>query len=349
MLTNLQLTNFRCFETASLQFNPRFNFFVGENGEGKTSILEAVCVLLRLQSQRSSTLAPLIRVGAKSFCVSGNYQQHLLRFQYGKLRRRLEFDGVDQRTATEYLRLARVVSLANTDIELIRGSSEPRRRYLDFIGSQMEPGYRASLRAYERALRSRNVLLKSRPIRWREIAAYDPPLIEHASRLRSLRMGIMARLAPLVAAAYAEVSGGKERVDVYFSPGNEDDFGGHLARTRDEQMRLRLTVVGPHRDDVDLFVDGMDVQIYASEGQHRTLALALKLGQARLFQDSGNVPLFLIDDIFGELDPSRRERLFNALPPSAQKFVTSTTPKWPAELGEQITFRIHDRQIKSNG
>ena len=345
MLTNLKLTNFRCFETASLQFSPRFNFFVGENGEGKTSILEAVSVLLRLQSQRSSSLAPVIRVGAKSFSVSGKYDEHQLRFEYGKLRRRLEFDEIDQRTATEYLRLARVVSFANTDIELVRGSSEPRRRYLDFVGSQIESRYRPTLRAYERALRSRNALLKSNPIRWSQIAAYDPPLIEQGTRLQAFRVEIMTRLSPLVSAAYAEISGGKERVDIYFAPGNQEDFARHLAQTRDEQMRLRLTNVGPHRDDIDMFVDGMDAQVYASEGQQRTLALASKLGQGRLFQDSGSVPVFLMDDIFGELDPSRRNRLFGALPDHAQKLITSTTPKWPEELGEQITFRIHDRRI----
>ena len=349
MLTKLKLTNFRCFESASLQFNSRFNFFVGENGEGKTSILEAVCVLLRLQSQRSSSLAPLIRVGAKSFSICGNYDQHQVRFDYGKLRRRLEFDGIDQRTATEYLRLARVVSFANIDVELVRGSSEPRRRYIDFVGSQIDPRYRPTLRAYERALRSRNALLKSSPVRWPQIAAYDPPLVQHGTQLRAMRMEIVTRLAPLASAAYAEISDGKEQVDLYLAPGNDEDFVAHLDRTRDEQLRLRLTIVGPHRDDIDLFIDGMNAQVYASEGQQRTLALALKLGQARLFQDCGSAPIFLIDDIFGELDPSRRHRLFSALPDDAQKFVTSTTPKWPAKLGEQITFRIHDRKIVRDG
>src|SRR3954469_8311637 len=161
MLRELQLRNFRCFESLSVQLNHQFNFFVGANGEGKTSIVEAVCVLLRLQSQRSSSLAPLIRVGGKSFCVSGDYDGHSLRFNYAKLRRTLEFDAVDQRTATEYLRLARVVWFANTDIELVRSSSEPRRRFLDFVGSQTDPRYRPTLHAYDRALRSRNALLKS--------------------------------------------------------------------------------------------------------------------------------------------------------------------------------------------
>jgi DNA replication and repair protein RecF len=309
-------------------------------------VLEAACVLLRLQSQRSSNLVPLIRVGAKSFCVSGNYDRHLLRFSYGKLRRRLEFDGVDQRTATEYLRIARVVWFANTDIEFIRGSSEPRRRYLDFVGSQTDPRYRPTLRAYERALRSRNALLKSSPVRLREIAAYDPPLIEQGVRLRALRSELIARLAPLAAAAYADISSDKERVDVYFAPGNEEDFAADLARTREEQLRLRQTVVGPHRDDLDLFIDGMDAQLFASEGQQRTMALALKLGQARLFAEAGTVPLLLIDDIFGELDPIRRKRLFDCLPEAAQKLVTSTTPKWPEELGEHVTFRLKDGEIQ---
>lgn len=346
MLTELHLKDFRCFESLSVQLNERLNFFVGENGEGKTSILEAACVLLRLQSQRSSSLAPLITVGAKSFSVSGKCDHHLLRFNYGKLRRRLEFDGVDQRSTPEYLRLARVVSFANVDIEMIRGSSEPRRRYLDFIASQIDSRYRPTLRAYDRALRSRNALLKSHPVRLREIAAYDPPLIEHGTELRKLRVDLVQKISPLVAVACAEISSDRERVDVHFAPGNEEDFAADLDRTREEQMRLRQTVVGPHRDDLDLFIDGMDAQIYASEGQQRTLALGLKLAQVRLFGDAGAQPLLLIDDIFGELDPKRRAMLFNALPQTAQTLVTSTTPKWPEELGEHRTFCLRGRKIE---
>src|SRR6267143_5719448 len=190
MLVDLQLRNFRCFESLGIEFSPGFNFFVGRNGQGKTSILEAACVLLRLQSQRSSTLAPLIRFGEKSFAVSGRSEDHLLEFRYSAFRRRVAFDHIEQRTLEEYLRGARVVSFANTDIELVRGGSEARRRYLDFLGAQIDPLYRPSLRAYERALRSRNALLKSAHPRPREIAAYDPPLIANGTQLLAMRSAL---------------------------------------------------------------------------------------------------------------------------------------------------------------
>ncbi len=121
MLTEVQLRNFRCFEALRVDFAPGFNFFVGDNGQGKTSILEGACVLLRLQSQRSATLAPLIRIGQKAFGVAGRYGEHAIEFRYSALRRKLRFDEVEQRRPAEYLRIGRVVSFANNDIELARG------------------------------------------------------------------------------------------------------------------------------------------------------------------------------------------------------------------------------------
>ena len=346
MLIDLQLKNFRCFESLSVQFSPAFNFFIGANGEGKSSLLEAACVLLRLQSQRAPTLAPLVSVGAKSFELAGHFDGHLMELRYGGLRRKLRFDQMEQRIATEYLRVARVVSFANIDVEMVRGGSDARRRYLDFVGSQIDPVYRPTLRAYERSLRSRNALLKAAQPRMREVAAYDPPLIAHGTQLAAMRAKMVERLAPFVAAAYAEISNSKEDIAICFSPGNENDFAADLAGSREKEIRLRQTVVGPHRDDVDLSVNEMTAQSYASEGQQRTLALALKIAQARMFAEEGGPPLLLIDDIFGELDLDRRHALLACLPDDSQKFVTATARQWGEEFGDSITFTLQDRQLQ---
>jgi DNA replication and repair protein RecF len=326
MLADLQLRKFRCFESLRVELSPGFNFFVGQNGQGKTSILEAACVLLRLQSQRSSTLLPIIRFGEKSFAVSGRHESHLLEFRYTPLRRKISFDQVEQRTPDEYLRIARVVSFANTDIELVRGSSDARRRYLDFLATQIDPLYRPTLRAYERALRSRNALLKSPHPRPRELAAYDPPLLEHGAKLSAMRARLAERLAPLASAAHREISGTDERLQLEFLPGNSADFGRDLVESRPQELRLRQTVVGPHRDDLQILVETRAANQYASEGQQRTVALALKIAQSRIFAiEEARPPLLLIDE--------------------AQKLVTATSMQWREEGCDGPVFELHDRAL----
>jgi DNA replication and repair protein RecF len=350
MLAELQLRNFRCFEALRVEFEPGFNFVVGRNGQGKTSILEAACVLLRLQSQRASTLAPAVRFGEHAFALEGRIQNHTLQFRYSALRRKVSLDDVEQRPLGEYLRLARVVSFANTDIELVRGGSESRRRYLDFLGSQIDPLYRPTLRAYERAVRSRNALLKSPHPRTREIAAYDPPLLEHGAKLGSMRAGLVERLSPFATEAHAQISGVEENLRLEFAPGNDLDFARHLAESHSRELRLRQTVVGPHRDDIELLVQGKPASQFASEGQQRTVALALKIAQARMFaQEEGAAPLLLLDDIFGELDPVRRNALLRHLPPDAQKLVTATSMQWREAEAIGPVFELKDRQLVRTG
>ena len=346
MLSDLQLRNFRCFEALRLEFGPGFNFFVGANGEGKTSILEAACVLLRLQSQRSSSLASLVRLNEKSFALNGHCDEHLLEFRYRPLRRKLMFDDVEQRKPADYLRVGHVVSFATSDIELTRGGSESRRRYLDFLGAQINSRYRPTLRAYERALRARNMLLKSPHPRIREIAAYDPPLIANGMQLLTMRSALVERLAPLATQAHREISGKGELLDLKFVPGTAGDFAEELSRSREEEIRLRQTVVGPHRDDLQISVQGISAQQYASEGQQRTVVLALKMAQGRvLSEETGASPLLLIDDIFGELDPQRRNALLASLPANAQKFVTATSLQWAEPMTEGRLFHLSDKNV----
>jgi DNA replication and repair protein RecF len=348
MLTSLRLHNFRCFEGLSVEIGPGLNLFLGGNGEGKTTILEGACVLLRLQSQRSSSLAPVIQTGKKSFGVRGRFDKHELEFRYRALRRQVSFDGVEQRTLGEYLRLGRVVSFANADIELVRGGSDARRRYLDFLGLQIDDAYRPALRAYERAVRARNALLKSPTARPRELTAYDGPLIQHGQILLRLRAELSELLASLATHAYRCISAAREKFTLRFIPGASADFEGDLERSHRESVRLRQTIVGPHRDDLELHIDGFPAAQFASEGQHRSIALAMKIAQAEVLKKLGDKkpPLLLVDDIFGELDPERRYALLDGLPPDSQKLVTATAMPWRDEIMANMIYELCDRQLR---
>ena len=205
MLSQIKLRDFRCFESLQVEAVRGPQFFTGDNAQGKTSILEAICVLLRLASPRSSTLIPLIRTDARGFALEGRYGTRQMQFYCNPDRRKLALDGVEQSGTAEYLRVARLVYFGNTDLELIRGRADERRRFLDFLGSQIEPLYRANLRAYERALRSRNRLLKAVPIRRREVEAYDTPLLDAGTMLTQLRRSLIAELAPWIARAQHDI------------------------------------------------------------------------------------------------------------------------------------------------
>jgi len=331
MLTHLKLRHLRCFEVATCQLRGGTTVFLGENAQGKTSVLEAVCVVMRLQSPRTANLADLVRFGQNEFAISAGLDGQELLFGYSGNRRRMTVDGETMRSSGDYLRhSALVVWMSNDDMALVRGGSEGRRRFLDFLGSQLYPVYRPALRDYERALRARNFLLKrdAHP-RWDQIDAYTQVLAEHAAVLTTLRREIVARLEPFAAAVQAEVSGRPEPLGLSYEAAGGDNLREVLAGFRDEELRRRGTAAGPHRDDLGIKLHGMPAARFSSEGQQRTTALALKIGQARLFlAESRRPPLLLLDDIFGELDPGRRNALMAALPPDSQKLVTTTHLTW---------------------
>ena len=328
MLTNLSLRHFRCFETLACEFAPGMNVFVGANAQGKTSLLEAVCVLARLQSPRTSRLGEALQHGRRGFVVDGHLLGRHMQFYYAPERKKLALDSVTQMGTTDYLEVARVVWFGNADIDLVRGGAELRRRFLDFVGGQVKGGYRQTLRAYERALRSRNHLLKAPRLDWREIAAFDGPLIEHGNALTEARAGLLRDLEPQAALGQQVMSGAGEELRLCYARGSGEDLASALEAGRETDARLRQTGRGPHRDDIELLLNGRGPQ-FASEGQQRSVAVALKLGQARLLEAlAGRPPLLLMDDIFGELDLPRRNALLGHLPAGAQQLITTTHLDW---------------------
>jgi len=332
VITDLSLRHFRCFETLACEIVPGMNVFVGANAQGKTALLEAVCILARLQSPRTSRLGEAVRHGRRGFVLDGHIAGRHMQFYYAPERKKLALDSVTQPNTSDYLELSRVVWFGNADIDLIRGGAELRRRFLDFVAAQLVPTYRQTLRAYERALRSRNHLLKApRPV-WREIAAFDGPLIDHGTALTAARAALLRDLEPHAAAAQQSISGAAEILKLIYTKGATEDFRAALDASRESDARLRQTGVGPHRDDIELLLDTRRSQ-FASEGQQRSMAIALKLGQARLLEARTNTPpLLLIDDIFGELDLARRNALLAHLPAHAQQLITTTHLDWLAGI-----------------
>lgn len=342
MLSELQIRGFRCFESVRLEFEVGATWFVGPNARGKTSLLEAACVLLRLQSPRAATLGQTVRFGDAGFALDGVWNESRCQYYYSAKRRKLVLDAVEQRRANEYLGLARVVWFGNDDLDLIRGGSEGRRRFLDFAIAQTQPSHRAHLRSYEKALRSRNALLKSEAS-FREIAAYDGPLMRAGEAIRAARREFVTALNPLTTAANRDIGGNGPELQATYKDGVGDgELGEALEKSKSQESRLRQTVVGPHRDDLELKFDGRAAANFASEGQQRTAALALRLGQADILgRVDSHPPLFLIDDIFGELDVVRRNRLLQLLPKNAQQLITTTHLDWAEDFSARV-LRIEE-------
>ncbi len=352
MLSQLKLNDFRCFESLELEAVPGAQFFIGDNAQGKTSILEAVCVLLRLATPRAATLVPLIRTQSRGFAVQGQFGTSRMQFYFSPERKKLVLDGQEQSGTSRYLKVARMVYFGNTDLDLIRGGAEGRRKFLDFLGGQIEPLYRGTLRAYERALRSRNRLLKAVPVRRQEVEAYDAPLIETGETLTRLRRELVAELSPWVDRSHqsirADTGDIPEMLGLAYEPGAGKDFAGKLAATREEEMRLRQTLAGPHRDDMAILLDGHAAAVYASEGQQRTLALSLRLAQAGLLDAIWKTPpVLLLDDTFGELDPQRRNALIAALPTGSQQFIATTRLDWLQTQPAGPVWRLNERRLEA--
>ena len=239
-------------------------------------------------------------------------------------------DGETRKSRTEYLADGGlVVWMGNEDLALIRGSGEARRHFLDFLGAQLDPKYRTAYTRYRRVLKAKNLLLKEPKLRMPELNAYEEILIAHGTFLTESRRQLVEDISPFVAAAQLEISGKNEDLSLSYLPASGPSMRDSILQARQRETATRQAVIGPHRDEISIRLHGMPASDFASEGQQRTIALALKLAQGDLLHKRcANPPIYLLDDIFGELDPARRNDLLRHLPPPAQKFITTTHLGW---------------------
>lgn len=337
----LRLANFRCIAGLSLEIPSKGLVFVGKNAQGKTSLLEAICVLVRLHSPRTRRPYQMVKFETPVFGVAGKAWGAERRVDFCKGSYTLRVDGEERSSQGDYLADGGlVVWMGNEDRELVTGPSEGRRRYLDFMASQVVPGYRRALSRFRKALQERNALLRDGRGSGREMDSFTTLLVEYGGEVTAGRMTMIASLEKPVTWAQGAVGGSEEAVGLEYKSASGEDFEASLAMVREKEQRQGMTLVGPHRDDLKLTLGGLKASDFGSEGQQRTLALALKLGQGELLRkEGGKTPVYLLDDIFGELDKGRRERFLASLPPQAQVIVTTTNAHW---LGEGMDLEVRE-------
>jgi DNA replication and repair protein RecF len=382
-LTRLALADFRSYAAADFRLAPGVSAFTGGNGEGKTNLLEAVAYVATFGSHRVATDAPLVRRGAQRAilraAVHSAGRDALIEIEVNPGRaNRVRLNRVPLPRPRDALGTLRCVLFAPEDLAVVKGDPDQRRRYLDDLLVTTRPRFAGIRSDYERVLRQRSALLKSaRAHRAGPAGAsrgapgalevWDEHLVEKGAELTAGRIDLVTALSPLVAKAYAAVSGEDGIVTLTYRqaaarPGAEhpetarpeaaqaeaaqaeaarsadrdaiaDGLRDALARNRRAELERGVCLAGPHRDELELQIGELPARGYASHGESWSLALALRLAAYELLRSGGDDPVLLLDDVFAELDGERRERLASLVAGAEQVLVTAAVPAdLPARL-----------------
>ena len=340
-LVDLTLVSFRNYESAKLEFGD-FNLIVGPNAQGKTNLLEAIHFLATTKSYRAASDADLIRAGDELGYVKGTIEDAFtqrsveIAIPVGR-RKQVKLDGKVVGKLSNLVGLLKVVLFAPETTSVVRGRPSDRRRFLDMMLSQVRSDYLYTLQRYQTALRERNEALRQRRPGGvnRLLEIWDEALVESGAELMRLRSTACEQLRPIVRRQHDYLSENTEVADLRYAPNvpmmedgsaQQQEFQARLIAAVDTDCARGSTSVGPHRDDVQLEIDESEARRFASQGQQRTLALAMKLAEFEWISEAaGELPVVLLDDVTSELDETRTALLFDVLrtfPP--QVFLTTT-------------------------
>lgn len=343
-VASLRLRDFRNYAKLDVSLSPGFHLLLGNNAQGKTNILEAIYLMATLRSFRGVGSSQMVRHGQKGYfagCKVVGQGEHDIKMYWSAAERSLSVDGRPVRKISEYLGTLRTVVFCTEDLQLVKGPGRARRRFLDLLLSQTQPGYLPLLQRYAHAVRSRNALLKRAIVDEAALDSFTRELIAAGDEIIRLRRELVPRFSPVARLAYRRISNDAEELRMEYLPSIKTDFAVELANSRRRERSTRTTVVGPHRDEVQLLLNDRSAAQFGSEGQKRTLVIALKMAQAEyLTGRHGSPPVLLIDDIMGELDVTRRAGLIPLLERSQQArgqvFMTATEENWPSELSREL-------------
>ena len=345
-LKTLDLRQFRNYKEQQVEFTAPKTILVGNNAQGKSNLLEAVELLATLRSHRMARDRDLVREGEATSQIHATLERQtgisdLTLTLRRNGRRTVALNSETLRRQMDFLGVLNAVQFSSLDLDLVRGGPEGRRNWLDTLLIQLEPVYAHILQQYHQVLRQRNAFLKHN-VETRhlsslqsELAVWDAQLASTGTRVIRRRDRAIQRLAPIASAWHASISGSTEILELKYSPNIslEHNHPEQIQQAFLDKIQLRAvaelhqgtTLVGPHRDEIELTINQTPARQYGSQGQQRTLVLALKLAELQLIEEVvGEPPLLLLDDVLAELDPSRQNQLLDTIQDRFQTLITTT-------------------------
>ncbi len=343
----MRLSEFRNYASLDFEPEPGLNLLVGPNAQGKSNLLEALAMLATGKSFRAHRESELIRGGAERADIAGD-----ARIAAGEIRLRCSIARTPAGTRksfevnggavgfARFLGRTRVVTFVPADLQLVSGGPALRRSFLNGALAQLSPTYYRDLALYQKVVQQKSALLRGAIAPDRDLLlAYNDELVRPASALIAARRAFVDELAAATAEIYARWRGTRERLGVTYAPNPEGDVGEALAAAVESEVRRRTTLVGPHRDDLRLLVDGKPLAAFGSQGQQRTAVLALKVAEYDVMRArTGDAPILLLDDVLSELDAERAGGFLTAVGDFEQAFLTTT--ELPRDVGAAATWAI---------
>lgn len=347
-IESIELKNYRNYKTLSLEFDKGTNIFYGDNAQGKTNILEAAYLCGTTKSHRGSKDREMIhfdedeahiRMFVKKDGVSRRIDMHLKKNKS----KGIAIDGIPIRRASELFGILNIVFFSPEDLNIIKNGPGERRRFLDLELCQLNKLYLSDLSNYNHILNQRNKLLKD--ISFQEslkstLDVWDEQLVHYGKSIIESRKEFVDEMNEILAGIHSSITGEKEKIKLIYEPSVlSEEFLLRLSKDREKDCRFRITSCGPHRDDLCVTVNGIDIRKYGSQGQQRTAALSLKLSEIymvkRIIKD---MPVLLLDDVLSELDSNRQNYLLNSIS-HVQTMITCTG------LDDFIDRRFHMNKI----
>jgi DNA replication and repair protein RecF len=360
LLRRLRLSNHRNYAQLELAPGAGVNVFIGANGQGKTNLLEAVAMLALSASPRARREVELVGPVTGASHIHAEVQSRgasvelsiSLTVDGDRARRVIEVDGVRKR-AFDLPGIFRVTLFWPDDLGLVKAGPDQRRRFLNQMLVQVQPGYARALAGLRRVLEQRNSLLKQMAAGEESpdvLEVWDEELIRVSAEIWATRAEAVRELQPEAARCHAEIAAG-ERLEIHYQ-GPPDDMVAAVHNSMAQDLRRGSTSIGPHRDDLQVLLDGQDARAYGSQGQQRTAVVSLKLAEAALVaRRTGERPVLLLDDVLSELDGERRAALLRQVAAEGQVIITSVEagPFPPELISNAMVWSVEGGKIQACG